>query len=276
MRYDICRRLSRLAQPCAVASMLSYLSRVAGGCVPPQHRQQSLLPLIDDRVVCATTELARMAGCWAVLLPSALLVWIVCCNWVLIMSVDAGSPYGANMTDLMRHVQFFDEDRDGLLTIPESTKGFIAIGLTPAFALSLATATHAAFGPLTTPPGKLPSINIYVSHIHGAVHPSDSGAIDKKGNFVPKKFERIFQKFSHSEEDALSWLEIEAMLVANRDFLRPLSWPEAETEWQLIHMLGKDRHGYLHKDTLRGVYDGTVFPKMRDHTIDPHARHSDA
>jgi peroxygenase len=42
---------------------------------------------------------------------------------VLIKSVDAGSPYGANMTDLMRHVQFFDEDRDGLLTIPESTKG---------------------------------------------------------------------------------------------------------------------------------------------------------
>lgn len=78
MRHEICRK--RPPQPCAVASMLSYLSRVAGGCVPPQHHQQSLLPLIDDRVVCATTELARMAGCWAVLLPSALLVWIVCCN----------------------------------------------------------------------------------------------------------------------------------------------------------------------------------------------------
>ena len=35
----------------------------------------------------------------------------------------AASPYGANMTDLMRHVEFFDEDRDGILTIPESTKG---------------------------------------------------------------------------------------------------------------------------------------------------------
>jgi len=43
-------------------------------------------------------------------------------------------------------------------------------------------------------------------------------------SFVPKKFERIFQKFSHSEEDALSWLEVEAMLIANRDILRPLSW----------------------------------------------------
>jgi hypothetical protein len=35
----------------------------------------------------------------------------------------AASPYGGNMTDLMRHVEFFDEDRDGILTIPESTKG---------------------------------------------------------------------------------------------------------------------------------------------------------
>ena len=51
--------------------------------------------------------------------------------------------------------------------------------------------------------------------------------------------------------------------------------PAAETEWQLIHMLGKDRHGYLHKGRLRR--DGTVFPKMRDHTIDPHlGGHSDA
>ena len=47
--------------------------------------------------------------------------------------------------------------------------------------------------------------------------------------------------------------------------------PAAETEWQLIHMLGKDRHGYLHKDTVRGIYDGTVFPKLRDHKIDPHS-----
>ena len=39
-----------------------------------------------------------------------------------LLSVDA-SPYGANMTDLMRHEEFFDEDRDGILTIPESTKG---------------------------------------------------------------------------------------------------------------------------------------------------------
>jgi peroxygenase len=38
-------------------------------------------------------------------------------------SVAASSPYGANMTDLMHHVEFFDENKDGIITITESVKG---------------------------------------------------------------------------------------------------------------------------------------------------------
>ncbi|RLN12953.1 calcium binding EF-hand protein precursor [Panicum miliaceum] len=177
------------------------------------------------------------AGRWPALMPSVLLVWIVCCTWAAQLGAAAASPYGANMTDLMHLVVFFEENKT---------------------------------------PGKLPSTNIYVSHINGAVHASDTGAYDKKGNFVPEKFERIFQRFARTEEDALSWLELETMLIANRDPLKPWTWPAAELEWQLIHFLGKDRHGYLHKDTVRGIYDGTVFPKLRDHAIDPHSAHSDA
>lgn len=43
-------------------------------------------------------------------------------------------------------------------------------------------------------------------------------------SFVPKKFERIFQRFARTEEDALSWLEVETMLTANRDLLKPWTW----------------------------------------------------
>ncbi|CAN6201901.1 unnamed protein product [Urochloa humidicola] len=143
------------------------------------------------------------------------------------------------MALLQLRVKFFDENKDGIITVTESIKAFIAIGCDPIFATSAATATHAAFGPLTTPPGKLPSTNIHVSHIHGAVHASDTGSYDKKGNFIPKKFEKIFQRFSRSEEDALSWLEVETMLTVNRDLLKPWTWPAAETEWQLIHFLGR-------------------------------------
>ncbi|RCV21113.1 hypothetical protein SETIT_4G111600v2 [Setaria italica] len=42
--------------------------------------------------------------------------------------------------------------------------------------------------------------------------------------FVPKKFEKIFQMFSRSEEDTLSWLEVEKMLIVNRDLLKPWTW----------------------------------------------------
>ncbi|CAD6339630.1 unnamed protein product [Miscanthus lutarioriparius] len=181
-----------------------------------------------------------MAGRWTVLMPLVLLVWIVCCNWA---QAASPYPYGANMTRIL------------CIMWSSSTRTKMALLLLRR----------------VSKPGKIPTTNIHVSHIHGAVHPSDTGAYDKRGNFVPKNFEKIFQKFARSEEDALSWLEVETMLVANRDLLKPLSWPAAETEWQLIHFLGKDRHGYLHKDTVRGIYDGSVFPKLRDHKIDPHS-----
>ncbi|KAF8641680.1 hypothetical protein HU200_067701 [Digitaria exilis] len=205
-------------------------------------------------------------------MPSVLLVWIVCCSWAQLSA--AAPPYGPNMTDSCFTSSSSTRTKTASSLSP-SIKAFIAIGCSPAFAVSAATSTHSAFGPLTTPPGKIASTNIHVSHIHQAVHGSDSGAYDKKGNFVPNKFERIFQRFARSEKDALSWLEVETMLTANRELLKPWTWPAAETEWQLIHFLGKDRRGYLHKDTLRGIYDGTVFPKLRDNTI-PRSGHSDA
>ncbi|TVU11819.1 hypothetical protein EJB05_45424 [Eragrostis curvula] len=197
-----------------------------------------------------------------------LLICIVCCGQV---SVEAFPHFGragggASLTDLQRHVEFFDRNKDGVITLTESITGFIAIGFEPTFATASATATHAAFGPLTTPPGKLPSTNIHISHIHRAIHGSDSGAYDKKGTFVPENFEKIFKKHAHIKPDCLTWLEIRELLIANRDLLDPISWAPAEVEWELIYQLGKDKRGYLHKETLRGVYDGTVFYQFANRT----------
>jgi peroxygenase len=33
-------------------------------------------------------------------------------------------------------------------------------------------------------------------------------------------------------------------------------------EWKLIYSLCKDKEGYLHKDTVRAIYDGSVFVKL--------------
>jgi peroxygenase len=34
------------------------------------------------------------------------------------------------------------------------------------------------------------------------------------------------------------------------------------TEWKVLHSLCKDKDGFLHKDTVRAVYDGSLFERL--------------
>jgi peroxygenase len=34
------------------------------------------------------------------------------------------------------------------------------------------------------------------------------------------------------------------------------------TEWKVLYSLCKDKEGYLHKETVRAVYDGSLFTKL--------------
>lgn len=36
----------------------------------------------------------------------------------------------------------------------------------------------------------------------------------------------------------------------------------AKTEWKLLYSLCKDKNGLLHKDTIRAVFDGSLFVQM--------------
>lgn len=35
-------------------------------------------------------------------------------------------------------------------------------------------------------------------------------------------------------------------------------------EWKILYYLAKDKNGLLKKDTVRAVYDGTLFEKMAE------------
>ncbi|CAN6178555.1 unnamed protein product [Urochloa humidicola] len=82
--------------------------------------------------------------------------------------------------------------------------------------------------------------------------------------FVPEKFEEIFMKHAKVIPDALTSVEIEEMILANRDPLDPQSWSAPEGEWGLIYKLASDKYGFLHKDSVRGLYDGKVFYKLEE------------
>ncbi|PUZ61609.1 hypothetical protein GQ55_4G290000 [Panicum hallii var. hallii] len=178
----------------------------------------------------------------------------------------------SNMTELQKHVSFFDRNKDGIITPLETFQGFVAVGCEIAFSSAAASTVHGALAPFTNPPGALPPyVNIYVKYIHRAIHGSDTGAYDSKGRFVQEKFDEIFTKHAHVKPDALTLPEIEEMLTFNRDLLDPVSWPAAEAEWQLIYQLAHDRYGFLTKERARGIYDGTIFVELEERRKDLHS-----
>lgn len=80
--------------------------------------------------------------------------------------------------------------------------------------------------------------------------------------FVSWKFEEIFAKFARTHSDALTSHELKAMLKANREPKDYRGWVASWTEWITLYNLCKDKGGLLKKETIRGVYDGSLFQQM--------------
>ncbi|EHA8590802.1 putative peroxygenase 4 [Cocos nucifera] len=168
-----------------------------------------------------------------------------------------------DLTALQKHVVFFDRNKDGIIYPWETFRGFRAIGCGVALSTVSAVVINGFLGPKTRT-GKIPSplLPIYVKNIHKGKHGSDSGVYDSEGRFVPEKFEEIFKKHAHTNPNALTSKELKEMLKANRVPKDYKGWVASWTEWKILFALCKDKDGLLHKDTMRAVYDGSLFLQM--------------
>ncbi|KAL7000889.1 putative peroxygenase 4 [Sarracenia purpurea var. burkii] len=164
---------------------------------------------------------------------------------------------------LRKHVAFFDRNKDGVIYPSETFEGFRAIGC--GILLSSFAAIFINVGlSRKTRPGKFPSLlfPIEVKNIQKSKHGSDSGVYDAEGRFVPSKFEEIFSKHAKTNANALTSNELEAMLKSNRVPKDFGGWVASYTEWKILYFLCKDKNGLLQKDTIRAVYDGSLFEQM--------------
>ncbi|KAK7273890.1 hypothetical protein RIF29_14956 [Crotalaria pallida] len=181
----------------------------------------------------------------------------------------AENPIMANDQNvLQKHAAFFDRNHDGIVYPWETFQGFRAIGC--GILLSTVAAIFINFGlSQKTRPGKFPSIllPIEVKNIQRGKHGSDSGAYDSEGRFVPSKFEEIFSKHARKHPNALTSDELMEMLKANRVPKDYKGWLASYTEWKILYVLAKDKDGLLQKETVRAVYDGSLFERMeKEHT----------
>ncbi|KAL3830737.1 hypothetical protein ACJIZ3_019539 [Penstemon smallii] len=164
---------------------------------------------------------------------------------------------------LLKHVLFFDRNKDGIIYPSETFEGFRAIGC--GILLSSVAAIFINLGlSRKTRPGKPFSLHfpIEVKNIQMAKHSSDSGVYDKEGRFVSSKFEGIFSKHARSNSNALTSEELNAFIKSNREPKDYGGWLAGYVEWKILYMLCKDKNGMLHKDTIRAAYDGSLFEKL--------------
>ncbi|KAM0886326.1 hypothetical protein ACQ4PT_029793 [Festuca glaucescens] len=140
-----------------------------------------------------------------------------------------------------------------------------AIGL--GFPTSLATAFFINLVmSYPTQPSWIPSplLSIHINNIHKAKHGSDSETYDTEGRFDPSKFDAIFSKFGRTHPNALTEDEINTMLKSNRNMYDFLGWSAAILEWKILYKVGKDKEGFLQRETIRGVFDGSLFERLQD------------
>ncbi|KAK1309175.1 Peroxygenase [Acorus calamus] len=168
-----------------------------------------------------------------------------------------------NMSVLQQHVSFFDRNKDGIVYPWETYQGFRDIGC--GYLLSIAAGLFINLGiSYPTLPGYMPSLlfPIHIKNIHKGKHGSDTESYDTEGRFVPSKFDEIFSKYGLTHHDALTYEEISKMLKTNRNLNDFNGWLLSFTEWKILYNLGKDEKGLLHRETIRAVYDGSLFDHL--------------
>ncbi|KAD7116540.1 hypothetical protein E3N88_03808 [Mikania micrantha] len=165
---------------------------------------------------------------------------------------------------LQKHVAFFDRNNDGVIYPWETFQGFRAIGSGFLLSSFAAVFINVGLSGKTRPGKKCPNLlfPIHVENIKMAIHGSDSGVYDANGRFVPSKFEEIFHKYAITHPDALTADELNEFIKGNREPKDYGGWIGGLAEWKILYYLGKDKNGLLKKDTIKAVYDGSLFEKM--------------
>ncbi|RDK38328.1 Caleosin-domain-containing protein [Aspergillus phoenicis ATCC 13157] len=172
----------------------------------------------------------------------------------------------SDFTPLQQHVLFWDRDRDGQIYPWDTYIGFRELGFNILFSFLAVLIINLNFSyPTRLAHSFLPDpwFRVYVDAVHKAKHGSDSNTYDPEGRFVPQSFENMFAKYDRDGDGALTLRELFDMMHGNRCAADPFGWGAAVFEWGTTWLL-IEKDGKVWKEDVRGVYDGSLFWKVRE------------
>ncbi|KAH7440173.1 hypothetical protein KP509_04G095000 [Ceratopteris richardii] len=167
------------------------------------------------------------------------------------------------ITALQQHLAFFDRNKDGIIYPHETYIGFRALGFSVILSLFSAFMIN-FFLSYKTVDSRIPSLlfPIHIKNIHRAMHPNDSGGYDTEGRALNHVLNELFKEFATTFPDRLSRDEFTSMRKSfykdSSKSGRFASW----LEWEFAYMLLKDEDGYIGKENIQGIYDGSIFYYM--------------
>lgn len=165
------------------------------------------------------------------------------------------------LTPLQRHVKFFEQTGDNIVTLAETTQAFKKLGFGSIAAASSALFFNTAFGPLTSGSATL---DIDLRHVERGKHPSSTGIYDQQGRFVQANFDRMFALYDANHSGSLDKDEISNMIAHNaKDRAGKL---RSTAEFGLLFQIAAGKEikdgisiASISRERLHQFYDGTLF-----------------
>ncbi|SPO45182.1 uncharacterized protein PSANT_02868 [Moesziomyces antarcticus] len=172
------------------------------------------------------------------------------------------------LTTLQKHVAYFDGDCDGVIWPSDTFFGFLAMGFGIFLSAFAMLAINGAMSYPTLPRNSKslrnwlpdPYMRIYVANMHRSKHGSDTESFDRRGQFRQSQLEaELSECSSRYGKDALSYSDVLAMFRERRDVFDLFGMTAFLLEWSATYMLIWPADGYMRKDDILGVYDGSLF-----------------
>ncbi|KAF9506989.1 hypothetical protein BS47DRAFT_1333584 [Hydnum rufescens UP504] len=186
---------------------------------------------------------------------------------------------------LQKHVEFFDVNHDGVITVDETFRGLRSLGWGPIFGLVSVLIIHLPFSypslpatPLDDQRGFLkyilsipaffwsyvpdPFLRIHIANIHRDKHGSDSGSFNHRGGFDRTSFNEIFTNAAPPAHDSLSFWEGVNLIKRNHDLFDIFGTLAAVFEWFAVYFMLWPADGRCSKEDIKGVMDGSIFESI--------------